>query len=360
MQVSAETRGAPKRICFILDHLGVGGVQEFILNYCKHGRGSIDVTVVSIFTNDIYAGRLRAAGAQVVFLTGRSYGYGAVLDPRSFAAFRSFYRGNQARFDAIHLKLFAAFAYASMMMLWRSQKVSAGLDCNRSQLPFPIQALFWAFARYYQRFYLNDLLWNDYAAFGLRPPALRNQIYPVTRRQSDAPHRFPAQFSFISAGRGIPQKGHAEAAALFELTRPLLDDDACLAIIGAGPAIDAIQSDHAAKSGSNIMFPGSVQNYDDWLLGATGMIRMAVGEDTNSVIREALLAGKLVATSLEGPGCIDLADKGAVVAIDRNDLPGSAARLAAAVRAMTPDKAAQLRQIAETLWPEAEAFAAYD
>jgi hypothetical protein len=57
-----------------------------------------------------------------------------------------------------------------MMLQWRSPKVSAGLDCNRSQLPFPIQALFWIFARYYQRFYLNALLWNDYAAFGLRPP----------------------------------------------------------------------------------------------------------------------------------------------------------------------------------------------
>lgn len=360
MQVSADTRGTPKRICFILDHLGVGGVQEFILNYCKHARGSIDVTVVSIFTNDIYAGRLRAAGAKVVFLTGRSYGYGAVLDPRSFVAFRSFYRGNHARFNAIHLKLFAAFAYASMMMLWRSQKVSAGLDCNRSQLPFPIQALFWTFAWRYQRFYLANIVRGDYATFGLRAERLRNQIYPVTRRQSDSPQRYPARFSFISVGRGIPQKGHAEAVALFELTRPLLDDDACLAIIGEGPAIDALRSAYQAKVGSNITFPGSVQNYDDWLVGACGVLRMAFGEDSNSVIREALLAGKVVATSLEGPGCIDLAGKRAVVAIDRADLPGSAARLAAAVRAMTPEKAAQLRQIAETLWPEAEAFAAYD
>ncbi|UFS73436.1 hypothetical protein LPB73_15935 [Tardiphaga sp. 37S4] len=349
-----------RNICFILDHLGVGGVQEFVLNYCKFVRNESRVTIVSIFRNDIYAERLRAAGAEVVFLTGRPYSYVAVLDPRSFLAFFKFYRRNSAHFDFIHLKLFAAFAYASMIKLWQSPKVSAGLDCNRSQLPFPIQALFWIFARRYQRFYLNVLLWNDYAAFGLHPPRLRDQVYPVTRRQSDAPKLYPATFSFVSVGRGIAQKGHAEAVALFELTRAQLDGDACLAIIGDGPAIDVLQTEYEARSDGSIVFPGSVQNYDDWLIGASGVIRMAFGEDTNSVIREALLAGKLVATTLEGPGCIDLADRGAVVAIDREDLPGSAARLAAAVQNMTHEKSAQLQQIAETLWPQAEAFSAYD
>ena len=349
-----------KNICFILDHLGVGGVQEFILNYCKFVRGNSRVTVVSIFENDFYSERLRAAGAQVIFLTERPYGYAAVVDPRSFYAFYKFYRDNSGRFDVVNLKLFAAFAYASIMFLWRSPKISAGLDCNRSQLPFPIQALFWAFARRYQRFYLNALLWDDYAAFGLRPSRLRNQIYPVTRRQSDTPTVYPAQFSFLSVGRGIPQKGHAYALALFQLTQRLLDGDACLTIIGEGPAIDALRPAHPEGNGGNIAFPGSVANYDDWLIGASGIIRMAVGEDTNSVIREAILAGKLVATTLEGPGCRDLAERGLVVAIDRNDLPGSAARLATAIRSMTAEKSAELRLAAEALWPDEEAFRVYE
>lgn len=44
-----------KNICFILDHLGVGGIQEFILNYCKFVRCNSRVTVISIFKNDIYS-----------------------------------------------------------------------------------------------------------------------------------------------------------------------------------------------------------------------------------------------------------------------------------------------------------------
>jgi glycosyltransferase involved in cell wall biosynthesis len=123
----------------------------------------------------------------------------------------------------------------------------------------------------------------------------------VTLRQSDTPKLYPAKFSFLSAGRGIPQKGHAEAVALFELTRACLDGDAHLTILGEGPAVDTLRSAHPENSGDNIAFPGSVENYDDWLIGASGVIRMAIGEDTNSVIREAVLAGKLVATSLEGP-----------------------------------------------------------
>lgn len=349
-----------RRVAFFIDHLGVGGVQEFLLNFCKARQDSSAITIVSLFANDTYAVRLRAAGATVLFLSNRPYSYRSVLSIGSFLGFRAYYAQHNASFDDIHLKLFASFAYAAMMRLWRDPRVSAGLDANRNQHPFPIQALFWAFARRYQRFYLNALLWNDYAAFGLRPPRLRDQIYPVTRRHSDTPKSYPARFSFVSVGRGIPQKGHAEAVALFELTRAQLDGDACLAIIGDGPAIDVLQTEYEARSDGSIVFPGSVQNYDDWLIGASGVIRMAFGEDTNSVIREALLTGKLVATTLEGPGCIDLADRGAVVAIDREDLPGSAARLAAAVQNMTHEKSAQLQQIAETLWPQAEAFSAYD
>jgi glycosyltransferase involved in cell wall biosynthesis len=202
------------------------------------------------------------------------------------------------------------------------------------------------------------LLWNDYAGFGLRPPRLRNQTYPVTRRQSDTPKVYPAKFSFLSVGRGIPQKGHAEAVALFELTCSLLDGNACLTILGEGPAIDALRSEHPAQNSNKIDFPGPVANYDDWLIGASAVIRMAIGEDTNSVIREAVLAGKLVATTLEGPGCISLAEQGLVIAIDRNDLPGSAARLASAVRGITAEKSAQLRLSAEKLWPEENAFSA--
>lgn len=349
-----------RTVAFFIDHLGVGGVQEFLLNFCKARRDSSTITIVSLFSNDAYAARLRKAGATVIFLSSKPYSYRSVLSVGSFLSFRAFYLQHNASFDDIHLKLFATFAYAAMMRLWRDPRVSAGLDANRNQHPLPIQALFWAFARRYQRFYLNALLWNDYTAFGLRPPRLRDQIYPVTRRQSDTPKLYPAKFSFVSVGRGIPQKGHAEATALFELTRNLLDGEACLAIIGEGPAVDTLRVEHEAKSGGSIAFPGSVPNYDDWLIGASGVIRMAFGEDTNSVVREAVLAGKVVATTLEGPGCVDLAEKGAVIAIDRDDLPGSAARLAAAVRNMTPEKSDQLRQLAEKLWPEEQAFRAYD
>ncbi|MDR6874172.1 glycosyltransferase involved in cell wall biosynthesis [Bosea sp. BE125] len=349
-----------KSVCFILDHLGVGGVQEFILNYCKFVRTRIQVTVVSIFGNDIYSERLRAAGAEVIVLTGRAYGYAAVLDPRSFQAFSTFYRKNASRFDEIHLKLFAAFAYASLMGQWRSPKVSAGLDCNRSQLPFPIQALFWIFARRYRRFYLSKLLWNDYSAFGLRRDRLRDQQYPVTRRNSKTPRIYPKGSAFLSVGRGIPQKGHAEAAALFAELQRNLSGDACLVILGEGPAIDALKATHSAAGDDAISFPGSVDDYDDWLVGATGIIRMAVGEDTNSVIREGILAGKIVATTLEGPGCRELAERGLVVAIDRKDLPASAVRLAEAVTATTPEKREQLKLAAQKLWPEEQAFAMYD
>ena len=349
-----------KQVAFIIDHLGVGGVQEFLLNYCRYMRGRQKVTIVSIFGNVSYASRLQAAGAEVHVLTDRPYSYLTVLDPRTFLAFQRFYRENRSHFDDIHLKLFASFAYAAMMRLWTDPRVSAGLDANRNQHPWPIQGLFWLFARRYQRFYLNSLLWKDYAAFGLRPERLRNQRYLVTRRSSDTPVAFPRRHAFLSVGRGIPQKGHAEALEFFMHLSKELAGDACLVIIGEGPAIDALKPRLDDDLKTRVIFAGNVANYDDWLIGASGVVRLAFGEDTNSVIREAALAGKIVATTLEGPGCMDLADRGLVVAIDRDDLAGSAQALAQHVRAMTAEHAEVLRQAADQLWPEADVFGVYE
>lgn len=246
-----------------------------------------------------------------------------------------------------------------MMRLWRDPRVSAGLDANRKQHPLPIQALFWVFARRYKRFYLNSLLRSDFAAFGLQPDRLRDQRYPVARRVSQTPQRYPQPHAFLSVGRGIAQKGHAEATQLFDLINARLDGRACLTILGDGPAIDVLKKARGSQPTGPVFFPGSVINYDDWLAGASAIIRMAIGEDTNSVIREGILAGKVVATTMEGPGCRDLAQKGLVVVIDRDDLPGSADRCVAAVLGMTPEKSAMLSAGAEELWPDAEAFSAY-
>ncbi|SEG80254.1 glycosyltransferase [Bosea lathyri] len=349
-----------KNICFIIDHLGVGGVQEYLLNYVKFSSSNTNFTIVSIFGSDIYSTRLRAAGANVVFLTGRPYNYGTVVDPRTFWAFLTFYRRNHEVFDFIHLKLFAAFAYASLLMLWRLPNVSAGIDCNRSQLPFPIRALFWIFGRHYKRFYMNRIIWNDYKGYGFRSDRLRDQPNPITRRQSDTPKRFSARHAFLSVGRGIAQKGHAEAVAFFNVLKPMLDNDACLIIVGDGPAIDELKVQTAARSETGVLFAGSVADYDDWLMGSSGLIRMAFGEDTNSVMRECLLAGKIVASTLEGPNSVELAEQQVIVPIDRENLQDSAKRFANEVRAFSANRAMRLSQYAERRWPQADVFKVYD
>lgn len=357
---SLRQGGSIKRVAFIIDHLGVGGVQEFLLNYCRYMRGRQHVTVVSIFGDVSYVERLQAAGAEVLVLTNRPYTYLSLLDPRIFLAFRRFYRDNQSSFDDIHLKLFVSFAYAAAMRLWRDPRVSAGLDANRNQLPKPIQFLFWSFAARYQRFYLNKLLWDDFATFGLRPERLLDQRYPVTRRSSETPVSFSKPYAFLTVGRGIPQKGHAEAIEFFKVLSKELDGEACLAVIGDGPAIDALIPKLDEDLKDKIIFTGNVLNFDDWLMGATGVVRLAFGEDVNSVIRESVLAGKIVATTLEGPGCEDLLERGLVVAIDRHDLSGSARILAQRVHSMTGEQLGRQRSAAAELWPEAEVFGIYE
>jgi hypothetical protein len=346
------------RVLFIIDHLGSGGVQEFLLNYCQRVQNQ-QVTVLSLFGNDCYSEALRRAGAEVVCLTPHRYGYRPILDPRSFLAFRTFAAKHLHRFDAVHIKLFAGFLYASLLGLYQDQRVSAGLDAKRRQLPLPLQILYFLFARRYRRFFLPPIVAEDYHFLGLRPEAMRPQHYFVTDRASDTPHRFPARYNLLTIGRCIGQKGHQDAIRFFSRLHGLLDGDAALHVIGDGPHLPRLRAAVPDSLKHAVHFLGVVDNLGDYMSACDAILKMTHAEGENSVVREAVLLGKPVLATLETENCRRLARDGLLIAIDREASDAALERARGALSAPAPDELRRRRERARALWSDRGALEPY-
>ncbi len=355
---SDSSAGDRPHILFVIDHLGTGGVQEFIVNYCRRTPGH-RVSVVSLFGNDCYSDALRRAGAEVVRLTERRYGYAAVLDPRSFLAFKAHFRDRAPRFAQIHIRLFAAFLYATAIGLHRDARVSAGVDATPSQLPVPIRFMYFLFARLYRRFYIPSWLRDDYGFLGLRPEAYRPQNYFVTDRRSEAPYPFTARLNLLTIGRCIPQKGHLDAIRFFRRLAPAFGGDAALYVIGDGPHLPALRAAVPDDLKGAIHFTGVVDNLGDYMTACDGVLKMAHGEGHNSIVREAALLGKPVLSTLETSTCAELAAEGLIVAIDREGSDGAVARAVAALVSASPQTAERIRSRAGILWNDDMVLGSY-
>ena len=251
-----------KRILLVLDHLGVGGVQEFFLNIVKAGKGVASFTVVSLFGNDVYSDRFRQAGAEVIFCSRRPYNVLNVLRLSGFWRFRQFLRKNEGRFHRIHIRLFAAFLYASLLSLHRRKEVTAGLDAAPHQLPWYVYVLYLIFARRYRCFFIPPSYWDQYGALGIRRDRLFPVRYLITERRSDHPIPFPHQYNIVSIGRCIEQKGFMETVVLFEKLCSLTSRDLGLYIIGDGPERPRLQRYIQERGLTNVHFPGTIVNID--------------------------------------------------------------------------------------------------
>ncbi|MGE5098068.1 MAG: glycosyltransferase [Betaproteobacteria bacterium] len=318
-----------KRILLVIDHLGVGGVQEFFLNVVRDGRELARFTVLSLFANDVYSQRLREAGAEVIFCSERDYNVVNVARLSGIGRYRAYLRDNAGRFDRIHVRLFAAFLYSSLIGLYRRKGVSAGLDAGRRQLPWYVFAVFVVFARKYETFFIPAAYWDEYGALRLRPGQLAPVQYLVTDRRAAKPAALQHRRNVLTIGRCIPQKGFLEVIGLFARMSALTREDIGLFIIGDGPDRPRLEQEVASRGLRNVHCVGTVLELDPYMAAADMVIKMAFGEGINSVVRESLLAGKVVAMTLETEECREFADAGLVVPIDRAHPDAAARRLVA-------------------------------
>lgn len=320
-----------RQILLVIDHLGVGGVQEYFLNIVRAGHGVAKFTVISLFANDVYGDRFRLAGAEVVVCSERAYSLANVLRLSGLAKYRRYLRENARRYHRIHVRLFAAFLYSSLIGLFRQKGVSAGLDAGRRQLPWFVLPVFLIFARKYETFFIPQAYWIEYGMLRLRSEQLRPVGYLVTDRSHARPVPLEHNFNIVAIGRCLRQKGLTETVDLFTCMAHLTHEDIGLYIIGDGPDRPELERKIATTRMQNIHCLGTIVDLDPYMAAAGMVIKMAIGEGINSVVREALLAEKIVATTVETAECQEFVDEGLLIPIDRDDIQGAAQRLVAII-----------------------------
>lgn len=320
-----------RQVLLVIDHLGIGGVQEYFLNIVRAGQGVTKFTVLSLFADDVYSDRMRRAGAEVVICSGRAYNVANVLRLSGLAQYRKYLRKNARKFDRIHVRLFASFLYSTLVRLYQRRGVSAGLDAGRRQLPWFVLPVFLLFARKYETFFIPEAYWREYGILGLRSEQLRSVEYLVTDRRSARPVPLKHNFNILAIGRCIRQKGLLETIDLFACMTLLTREDIGLYIIGDGPDRSELENKIAANRMTNVHCLGTIVDIDPYIAAAGMVIKMAVGEGINSVVRESLLAEKIVAATIETAECREFADDGLIVPIDRDDIEVAAQRLVAII-----------------------------
>jgi glycosyltransferase involved in cell wall biosynthesis len=312
-----------KRILFIIDHLGTGGSQEFILNYSKH-IPEHQITVLSLFGDDIYSPRLKAQGVEVVFLCKEDYRFLNILKIKTYFRFKQFISKRSVEFDGIIIRLFASFLYSSLLKLYRSESVFASIDANHKQLPFAIQVMYGVFARCYKHFFLIRFCEKEFKFLGIKPEHLLENRLFVTECNSEKPFQFPHTFNILSIGRCIQQKGFLEAIQLFNILQPLTPVDIGLYIIGDGEYKNYLQEYIRENHITDVYFLGTIINLEDYYKSAQLLLKLAFYEGVNSVVREAMLSKLPVAATVESAWCEELIQKKLFLQIYRDDLFRSA------------------------------------
>jgi glycosyltransferase involved in cell wall biosynthesis len=343
-----------KNVLFLIDHLGPGGVQEFIYNYCSRQTGE-RVSVVSIFGKDVYSAKFKGLGVDVIFLSQIQYSYRSVvtgLIGEPLSRLKTFLSDNSNRFDVIHVRLFASFLYCSLLRLYTNEKVVPGLDAANGQLPWVVQIIYKIWARKYRRFMLPKMYLNEFRHFRIQKSNCVGGMYFTTIRTANKPNPFQHKWNLLAAGRMIRQKGFLDTIRLFALVKKHCSTDCGLYLLGDGPQEAALQAFVKRERIDDVHFLGYKKDFENFLCWSSMVVKMAFLEGPNSVVREALTAGIPVASSLELDECKRLAGFHALIPLDRNDLAGSAQKISKIIKGEDIIDTQYLKKFAEEQWSD--------
>lgn len=349
------------KVLFIIDHLDIGGVQEFLANYALH-IPSHQVTVASLAPGGTAKSKLVNAGANVIELGAPANFKNIFIIINYFISFirlRSFLKEHRHEFDVIHVHLWRAFFYASLLRLYRYPNVTAALACDKRQMPASIRFFYWLMARRFRYFFVHAPARYQFGFLRLPEERLLDQPYFVTKRQLHEKANLPGDIILITAGRLIPQKGHDQAILLARRMRKITSKKVVLAVVGDGVELNRLK-EYASEDGPDVIFLPATPHLDPLLACCHAFVKFALGEGVNSLVRECLCAGMLVASTLETPECESLVNEGLMVPLDRHDLDCSAQKLLDAIQSRDKHDIEHCALLAKSLWDNDSIRAFYE
>lgn len=322
-----------KKVLFIIDGMNVGGSQEFILNYCRE-LPEFEITIISLFGDNAYAEALsQLRNVNVKHLCkarGTNRKKLVFFIPYILIRFALLARSLPSTYDWINPRLPFAALLCWLFGVSRQAHCHFNIDCDARQLTFYEKAVFRLCLPSFGSLSIPKSVRSSYSFLPLSRLSIGEDPYFVTRRFSDNPVVYRVEYNLLFVARLVPQKGLRAAIDIAAQLESMLPGRVQLHIIGDGSERDGAEQHCVSNDITNVIFHGHRLDLADYMINADGIIKTAIGEPANSVVRESLLIGKRVFATIESASDRVMADSGLIIAIDRA-LPTAAAQIVLSV-----------------------------
>ncbi|MEN9281865.1 MAG: hypothetical protein RL594_800 [Bacteroidota bacterium] len=330
--------------------MNVGGSQEFIINYCRE-IPEFDITIMSIFGDNAYENVLhQLPNVRIVHLCnakGTNRKKLMLFVPYAILRFAISTRHCLEQYDWINPRLPFAALLCWLFGISKHRNCHFNIDCDARQLTFYEKAVFKMCLPSFGSLSIARSLRGGFSFLSVDQRTIKHDPFFVTVRDSIDPIVYTEGTHLLFIARLVPQKGATEAIAIMRELERNSPGLFFLHIIGDGPERANIESTCKSFNLQNVVLHGYQGNLGDWIVNCHGVLKTAVGEPSNSVVREALLAGKRVYSTIEADSDISMVERGLVIPLERGQAFRSAQRIIATYR-MDVENPEQAREFTRT------------
>lgn len=314
-----------KKILIIIDNLGIGGSQENTLAFVQN-MPEYNIKIISFYGDDAYSEKLKKYGAEVLFLSSIS---GAQIKkifvmPIVFLRFIKF-KKNISEYDWINIKLPFSLLLCSFFNFIQLKKVSFFVESTFFQLNKIEKFIYKNCLPKYKNILLSKTVRDSFKNINIENSNVYDGFAFITNRESTNPIIYQDKINFLFIARLIPQKGLINSINIIKKHNELFSDKIIqLHVIGDGPDYLNMKNFCKFNNLSFIHFYGYLKNIEDFYQNATAIIKTSSLEPANSVVREALILGKIVFSNIDIDTDSGLVDEGILIQIHNNDIEKSA------------------------------------
>lgn len=319
-----------RKVLFVIDGMNVGGTQEHIYNFVLQFP-EYHVTIISLFGENFYKSRLDALdNVRVIHLCNamgtnrKQLMFYAPYVALKFLMMRKQLIGN---FDFVDLRLPFALLLWTIAGLYRLTPCYYSVDCDVRQLTWYEKLVFRFCLPKIPRVGIDPILRSGYSYIKFRNGQLLPGGVLVTHRRSSNPHEYTYGKNLLFIGRLVPYKDPLTAIKLVEKVNRVSPCNVGLHVIGDGPLRSELEDYCKTERLDFVHFYGYQNKIEDFMPNADGLVKTSVGEPVNSVVREMLLSGKLVFSTVEIESDRKYTEIGVIHELSRDALEASASSI---------------------------------
>jgi glycosyltransferase involved in cell wall biosynthesis len=317
-----------KKILIIIDNLGIGGAQENTLAFVQN-MYEYKIKIISFYGDDAYSEKLKTHGAEVIFLSriNGSQIKKIFVIPIVFLRFLRV-KKNISDYDWINIKLPFSLLLCSFFNFIRLKNVSFFVESSFFQLNTIEKFIYKFCLPKYKNILLAKTVRDSFININIENSNVYDGFAFISNRESNNPIIYQDKINLLFIARLIPQKGLINTINIIKKHNELFSDKIIqLHVIGDGPDHDKMKTYCTLKNISFVNFYGYVNNLNDYYQNATGIIKTSYNEPANSVVREALILGKIVFSTIDIESDYVFVENGLIHEINKSEIDFSANKI---------------------------------